>query len=56
MAEYTGLAGGVTEALLDTCKGVPGHAPGRVFTDLAVAIADGADAISGMAVLRDREE
>jgi hypothetical protein len=27
-----------------------------VFADLAVAIADGADAISGIAVLADREE
>jgi hypothetical protein len=35
---------------------VPVHAPGRVFTDLAVAIADGADAVSGIAVLRDRAE
>ena len=32
------------------------HAPGRVFTDLAVAVADGADAISGIAVLGDRED
>lgn len=32
------------------------HAPGRVFTDLAVAITDGADAVSGIDVLRDRED
>jgi hypothetical protein len=56
MAEYTGLVGGITEALLDTYKGVPVHPPGRVFTDLAVAVADGADAISGIGVLGDREE
>ena len=56
MAEYTGLVDGVTDALIDTYAGVPIHAPGRVFTDLAVAIADGADAVSGIAVLRDREE
>ncbi|MGH3657932.1 MAG: IS1380 family transposase [Micromonosporaceae bacterium] len=56
MAEYTGLVDGVTEALLDTYKGVPVHAPGRVFTDLAVAVADGADAISGIAVLGDRQD
>ena len=31
------------------------HPPGRVFTDLAVAVADGADAISGIAVLADRQ-
>jgi hypothetical protein len=56
MAEYTGLVDGITEALTDTYRGVPIHPPGRVFTDLAVAVADGADAISGIAVLRDREE
>jgi hypothetical protein len=56
MAEYTGLVDGVTEALLDTYKGLPVHAPGRVFTDLAVAVADGADAISGIEVLRDRDD
>jgi hypothetical protein len=56
MAESTGLVDGVSRALIDTYRGVPLHAPGRVFTDLSVAIADGADAISGIAVLGDREE
>ena len=56
MAESTGLVDGVTEALIGTYRGVPVHAPGRVFTDLAVAVADGADAISGIAVLGDRED
>ena len=56
MAEYTGLVDGVTEALLDTYRGLPVHPPGRVFTDLAVAVADGADAISGIAVLADRQD
>lgn len=56
VAEYTGLVDAVTDALLDTYKGTPVHAPGRVFTDLAVAVADGADAISGIAVLADRSE
>jgi hypothetical protein len=55
MAEYTGLVEGVTDALIGTYKGVPTHAPGRVFTDLVVAAADGADAISGIGVLTDRE-
>jgi hypothetical protein len=55
MAEYTGLNDGITGALLETYRGVPVHDPGRVFTDLAVAVADGADAISGIAVLGDRE-
>jgi hypothetical protein len=56
LAEYTGLVAGVSGALIGAYKGVPVHAPGRVFTDLAVAIADGADAVSGIAVLGDREE
>ena len=56
MAEFTGLVDGVTDALIDTYMGPPVHAPGRVFTDLAVAVADGADAISGIAVLTDRQD
>ncbi|MGH8895193.1 MAG: IS1380 family transposase [Actinomycetes bacterium] len=56
MAEYTGLVDGVSAALIDTYAGMPVHVPGRVFTDLAVAIADGADAVSGIAVLGDRPD
>lgn len=56
MAEYTGLVDGVSAALADTYRGSWVHAPGRVFTDLAAAVADGADAISGIAVLGDRED
>jgi hypothetical protein len=56
LADYTGLVDGVSHALLDTYKGLPFHAPGRVFCDLAVAIADGADAVSGIAVLTDRRD
>jgi hypothetical protein len=56
VAESTGLVRGVTNALLDTYRGLPVHAPGRVFTDLACAVADGADAISGIAVLGDRKD
>src|SRR4051812_50210951 len=56
MAEYSGLVEGVTEALIGTYRGVPVHAPGRVFTDLAVAVADGAGAISGISVLGDRQD
>lgn len=56
ISEYTGLVDGVTAALADTYRGPWIHAPGRVFTDLAVAVADGADAISGIAVLGDRED
>ena len=56
MAQFTGLSDAVSEALIDTYRGVPVHPPGRVFTDLAAAVADGADAISGIAALGDREE
>ena len=55
LATETGLPGGVTGALLDTYRGFPVHLPGQVFADLAVAIADGADAVTGIEVLRDRE-
>ncbi len=55
LAEETDLVSAVTGALLDTYRGVPVHMPGQVFADLAVAIADGADAVTGIEVLRDRE-
>jgi len=55
LATGTGLGDAVSGALIDTCRGLPVHAPGQVFADLAVAIADGADAVSGIEVLRDRE-
>ena len=50
----TGLVGVWDEALASTYKGVPVHSPGRVLTDLAVAIADGAKSISDLAGLRDQ--
>jgi hypothetical protein len=51
----TGLAAGWTEALLDTYRGLPTrHAPGRVLADLAVTIADGGDALTHLATLRDQ--
>jgi hypothetical protein len=56
MAEATGLVDGVSAVLIDTYRGVPVHAPGRVFCDLVTAIADGADAISGIATLGDRPD
>jgi hypothetical protein len=56
VATGTGLAAGITKALIGTYRGIPFHAPGRVFTDLAVAVANGADAISGISVLGDRQE
>jgi hypothetical protein len=56
LAYDTGLVAGVTSALADTYAGPWVHAPGRVFADLAVAIADGADCVSHIAVLGDRHE
>lgn len=56
MAEYTGLVDTISATLADTYRGPWLHAPGRVFTDLAAAVADGADAISGIAGLGDRED
>jgi Transposase DDE domain group 1 len=51
----TGLAAGWTEALLDTYRAAPSlHLPGRVLADLAVMIADGGDALTHLAVLRDQ--
>jgi hypothetical protein len=51
----TGLAAGWTEALLDTYKAAPSrHLPGRVLADLAVMTADGGDALTHLAVLRDQ--
>lgn len=41
LAHDTGLVAGVREALADTYAGPWLPAPGRVFTDMAVAIADG---------------
>lgn len=56
MAEHTGLTGGLDEALVDTYSGPWIHSPGQVLTDLAVAVADGADAIGGVQVLGDRQD
>jgi hypothetical protein len=56
LAYDTGLVGGVSTVLADTYAGPWVHAPGRVFADLAVAIADGADCVSHIEVLGDRHE
>lgn len=56
MAVSTGLVEQVNAALADTYTDAPVHAPGRVFADLAAAIADGADAVSQIATLVDRPE
>jgi hypothetical protein len=54
-AQRTGLVAAVTAVLADTYRGPWVHAPGQVFADLAVSVADGADAVSGIEVLGDRE-
>jgi hypothetical protein len=57
LTEMTGLVEGWTEQLLDTYKAIPTvHAPGRVLADLAVVIADGGDALSHLATLRDQDK
>jgi Transposase DDE domain group 1 len=57
LAEDTGLVAGWTSALLDTYKTFPAvHLPGRVLADLAVVIADGGDALSHLASLRDQQK
>ncbi|WP_192752402.1 transposase [Actinopolymorpha pittospori] len=56
LAEFVGLTRFVTQALADTYRGPWLHSPGQVFADQACAIADGARATSGIAVLRDRPQ
>ena len=55
-ADLTGLIGNVTEVLADTYQGPWVHEPGRVFADLAVAVADGADCVSGIGSLVDQQD
>jgi len=55
-AEATGLVGGVSTALVDTYRGPPVHAPGRVVADLADSIANEAEAMAGIQLVREREE
>ncbi|GAA4474271.1 hypothetical protein GCM10023170_096430 [Phytohabitans houttuyneae] len=54
VAEVTGLTEACSDALagLRQRRGV--HDPGRVAVDLAVMLADGGEAISDLAVLRDQ--
>ena len=54
LATGTGLAGAVAGVLLDTCPGFPVQAPRQICADPAVAIAGGADAVTGIEVLRRR--
>lgn len=56
LAGFTGLIDAWDAALIDTYKAMPIHFPGSVLVDLAVAIADGADSISDLKVLRDNPD
>ena len=56
VAAGTGLVGALNSALADTYAGSWVHPPGRVLTDVTVAVADGADAVTGIEVLGDRED
>ncbi|MEU7171219.1 MULTISPECIES: IS1380 family transposase [Micromonospora] len=53
VAEVTGLTGAFGEALAGLRRRRGQHDPGRVAVDLAVMLADGGEAISDLAVLRD---
>ena len=55
LAEHSCLVAALNDALTDTYRGAWVHSPGQVLTDLAVAVADGADAITGIGVLGDRQ-
>ena len=55
LAAVTGLTGACGEALAGTRKrDGAGHDPGRVWTDLAVTVADGGETITDLAVLRNQ--
>ena len=56
VAEATGLTGAFSEALAGLRQRQGGHDPGRIAVDVAVMIADGGEAISDLAVLRDQEQ
>ena len=55
LADVTTLTAELSEALAGVRGSRPRHDPGRVLVDLAVAIADGAEAISDITVLADQE-
>jgi hypothetical protein len=55
VAEVTGLTSACGDALAGVRQRRGGHDPGRVAVDVAVMLADGGEAISDLAVLRDQE-
>jgi len=56
LADVTGLTEGLSVAMAPTKRRRRGHDRGQVLADLAVMIADGGDAISDLAALRDKPE
>ncbi len=56
VADRAGLTAGLSVVMASTKKRRRGHDRGRVLADVAVALADGAEAISDLAVLRDQPE
>jgi hypothetical protein len=53
VADVTGLSNAVSDALASLRQRRSGHDPGRVALDVAVMLADGGEAISDLAVLRN---
>jgi hypothetical protein len=56
LADATGLASAVSDALASLRQRASGHDPGRVALDLAVMLADGGEAIADLAVLRGQPD
>jgi hypothetical protein len=56
LADAVGLTGGLSVAMAPTKQRRRGHDRGQVLVDVAVMIADGGEAISDLAVLRDQPD
>ena len=56
LADAVGLTAALSAAMAPTKQRRRGHDRGQVLTDVAVAIADGAETISDLAVLRDQPD
>jgi hypothetical protein len=56
LADATGLTSAMSEALAPLRQRASGHDPGRIAVDLATMLADGGEAISDLAVLRNQSE
>ena len=54
LADAAGLPAAMSEALVGSRHRRSGHDPGRVLVDMAVMLADGGEAISDLAALRDQ--